>query len=116
MELICEELRKHPTFKILMHYINQGWPDEHRMLPQEIHVYWNYRDELSVEDGLLTKDSKLLIPSTLIRKTLEQIHEGNQGIEKCILKARESVFWPGIHDHIWETVEKGNLPSFIQCC
>ena len=41
-----------------------------------------------------------------IRKVLEQIHEGHQGMEKCMLKARESVFWPGISDDIQEAVEK----------
>ena len=103
---ICAESAKDPTFKVLMHYINTGWPCECRKLPQELHPYWNFRDELSVEDGLLTQGSRLLIPSTLRRKTLEQMHEGHQGIEKCILKARESVFWPGISDHIREAVEK----------
>ena len=66
----------------------------------------NYREDLSVEDGLATKGSRLLIPSTLWRKALEQIHEGHQGIEKCMLKARESVYWPGISDDIHEAVEK----------
>ena len=79
------------------------------MLLQELHPYWNFRDELSVKDGLVTKSSRLLIPSTLRWKTLEQIHEGHQGIEKCKLKARESVFWPGISDDIWEAVEKCGL-------
>ena len=37
---------------------------------------------------------------------LEQIHNGCQGIEKCMLKARESMFWPGISDDIWEAVKK----------
>ena len=27
------------------------------------------------------------------------------GIEKCMLKARDSVFWPGISNDICETVE-----------
>ena len=89
-----------------MYYITIGWPCECRKLPQELHLYWNFRDELSVKDGLLTKGSRLLIHSTLTRKMLEQIHEGHQGIEKCMLKARDSVFWPGISDHIRETMEK----------
>ena len=76
------------------------------MLPQELHPYWNFWDELSVKDGLVTKSSKLCIPSSLRRKILEQIHEGHQGMEKCMLKARESVYWPGISDDIWEAVEK----------
>ena len=75
------------------------------MLPQELHPYWNFKDELSVEDGLVTKSSRLLIPSTLRRKMLEQIHKGYKGIEKCMLKARELVFWPGLSDKIIEAVE-----------
>ena len=89
-----------------MHYINVGWPCECRRLPQELHLYWNFWEDLSVEDGLATKGSRLLIPSTLRQKVLEQIHEGHQGMEKCMLKARESVFWPGISDDIWEAVEQ----------
>ena len=98
--------RKDPTIKLLMLYISTGWPCECRRLPQELHPYWNFREDLSVEDGLVTKGSRLLIPSTLKWKVMEQIHEGHQGMEKCMLKARESVFWPGISDDIWETVEQ----------
>ena len=36
---------------------------------------------------------------------MEQIHNGHLGNEKCMLKARESVFWPGISNDICETVE-----------
>ena len=59
-----------------------------------------------MENGLITKGARLIIPSTLRRKVLEQIHEGHLGIEKCMLKARDSVFWPGISNDIRETVEK----------
>ena len=62
--------------------------------------------DLSMENGLITKGARLVIPSTLRRKVLEQIHEGHLGIEKCMLKARDSVFWPGISNDIRETMEK----------
>ena len=64
------------------------------------------REDLSMENGLITKGARLMIPSTLRRKVLEQIHEGHLGIEKCMLKARDSVFWPGISNDIRDTVEK----------
>ena len=105
LDNICEETKKDPTLKVLMHYINIGCPCECRMLPQELHLYWNFWDELSVEDGLVTKSFRLLIPYTLQRKMLEQIHEGYQGMEKYMLIARESVFWSGISDDIWKAVE-----------
>ena len=106
LDQICVETRKDPTIKLLIHYISNGWPCNQRQLPQELHLYWNFREDLSVEDGIATKGSKVLMPSTPQRKALEQIHEGHQGVEKFMLKARESVFWPGISDDIWETVEK----------
>ena len=59
-----------------------------------------------MENGLVTKGARLVIPSTLRSKVLEQIHEGHLGIEKCMLKARDSVFWPWISNDIRETVEK----------
>ena len=100
IELIHEETSKDPTLTLLRHYIHMGWPIDHRMLPQELHMFWNYREDLSMENGLITKGARLLIPSTLRRKVLEQIHDGHLGIEKCMLKARDSVFWPGIPNDI----------------
>ena len=105
IELICEESSKDPTLPLLRHYIHMEWPIDHRMLPQELHTFWNYREDLSMENGLITKGARLIILSTLRRKVLEQIYEGHLGIEKCMLKARDSVFWPGI-SNIRETVEK----------
>ena len=106
IDLICGESAKDPTLNLLRHYIHMGWPIDRRMLPRELHTFWNYREDLSMENGLITKGARLVIPSTLRRKVLEQIHEGHLGIEKCMLKARDSVFWPGISNDIRETVEK----------
>ena len=62
-----------------------------------------------MENRLITKGARLLIPSTLRKKVLEQIQDGHLGIEKCMLKARDSVFWPGISNDIceklWKNVE-----------
>ena len=49
IELICSESSKDPTFTVLRHYINIGWPSECRKLPQELHTFWKYREDLSVE-------------------------------------------------------------------
>ena len=106
IELIHEEMSKDPTLTLLRHYIHMGWPNDHRMLPQELHTFWNYREDLSLENGLITKGARLLILSTLRKKVLEHIHNGHLGIEKCMLKARESVFWPGISNDIHKTVDK----------
>ena len=106
IKMIHGETARDPTLSLLRHYIHVGWPVDRTMLPQEIHTFWNEREDLSVENGLVMKGARLMIPSTLRSKVLEQIHKGHLGIEKCMLKARDSVFWPGISNDIRETVEK----------
>ena len=36
LDNICQELAKDPTFKVLMHYINIGWPFERKKLPTRV--------------------------------------------------------------------------------
>ena len=77
-----------------------------RKLPKELHPYWDYRDEFYMEDGILLKSYRILIPYTLQMEMLDLIHEGHQGIKKCLLHSRESPFWPGISNKIHQTVDK----------
>ena len=56
IELICREMSKVPVLTVQRHYINIGWPSKHRKLPQELHTFWNYMEDLSMEDGWLPKE------------------------------------------------------------
>ena len=114
IDLIRGETAKDPTLNLLRHYIHMGWPVGRRMLPRELHTFWNYREDLSMENGLITKGARLVIPSTLRIKVLEQIHEGHLGIEKCMLKARDSVFWPGISNDMRDCRKMWDLSSKFQ--
>ena len=78
-------------------------------IPASLHPYWNFRDELTIESGILMKNYKVLIPETLKQKYLRQIHQGHQGIEACRARAREFVFWVNINKDIEELVQKCSL-------
>ena len=64
---------------------------------------------MSIESGILMKNSKVLIPETLKQKYLKQIHQGHQGIKACRSRAREFVFWININNDLKELVEKCDL-------
>ena len=92
-----------------IYYASTGWPAKRSQIPMFLHPYWNYRDELTVESGILMKNSKVLIPETLRQKYLIQIHQGHQGIEACRSRAREFVFWVNINNDLKEMVEKCDI-------
>ena len=67
----------------LCNMIMRGWPEQRRDVPKQLHPYWAFRDELSaVEDGLVLKGERILIPRTMRKYILSKPHEGHQGIEK----------------------------------
>lgn len=60
----------------------------------------NFREDLSVENGLILKGHCLLIPRNLRTHVLQIIHQGHLGADQCNLKAKDCVFWPVISKDI----------------
>ena len=106
---VLHETNKDKELQSLKHYISTGWPAKRSQIPVSLHPYWNFRDELTVENGILMKNSKVLIPETLKQKYLKQIHQGHQGIEACRSRAREFIFWVNINSDLKEMVEKCDI-------
>ena len=90
----------------LSRYINTGFPCEKKNLPRDLQNYWNYRDTLSIENGLITCGSRIIVPHEMRAEMMQYIHEGHQGKERCLLRARNTVFWPRISHDIQELIER----------
>ena len=90
------ETKHDPTLSKLIATIIEGWPDSIQDLPTTIRSFWSFRDELSVEDGIILKGDRVIIPQNLQQDILNQLHAAHQGIEKTRLRARDTVYWEGI--------------------
>lgn len=84
--------------------ILKGWPDSKSKLPKELTPFFNFLDELVIQDGLIFKGNRVLIPKAMQRRMVEMIHGAHSGVNACVAKARELMFWPGmtsqIRDHV----------------
>ena len=79
---IKEETAKDETLPLLRSIITRGWPDTRSGCPVHLHAFWNYRDELTVADGVILKGTRILIPKSLQADVLQQLHYAHQGAEK----------------------------------
>lgn len=86
--------------------ILEGWPEERRELDKCLMSYWPFRDEMSIEDGIILKGSRIVIPKSLTKEYLSKLHEGHQGIIKCQLRAKSCIFWNGINQEIEKMVQQ----------
>ena len=97
VEQLREETAHDPVLAPLRDIIVSGWPDTERKLPKLLKPYWSYRDELSIDDGVILKGSdQVLVPVSMQQYILSALHAGHQGRDKCRLRAKASVHWNGI--------------------
>ena len=60
--------------------------------------------ELTIQDGLILKGDRIIVPSTMRKEILSLIHHGHQGIETIKNRARSAVYWPNINKQLEEVV------------
>ena len=97
-DLVCQQLKKFCRDKKI------DWRGPARR-------YYQVRTELTVEDDLLMRGNRVVIPASLQADILERLHTGHQGTTKCRQRAKESVWWPGIQKDIEDKIS--NCPT---CC
>ena len=100
IQKIINETNNDSTLRSLKIIINLGWPETCAELKDELKGYYNYREELTVENQLVLKGSRIVIPRALQKNMLERIHESHMGMVKTKQLARDTIFWPGIDQQI----------------
>ncbi|PIK35492.1 hypothetical protein BSL78_27683 [Apostichopus japonicus] len=77
-----DKTKADPLMQTLKNVILQGWPECRYNLDRELLPYWNFRSELFVEDDLIFKSHKPVVPRCLRKLMVNKAHEGHQGIGK----------------------------------
>ena len=105
LEEICTATDEDDELKSLKEIIYVGWPQSRSDVHLVLLPYWNFRDELSIDNGIVTKGTRIVIPRKIRSRILAQLHLAHQGVEKTRLHARTAVYWPGIYDDIEQMVK-----------
>ena len=89
---------------LLKYTIMSGWPTMIKEIPQVLQPYWTFREELTIEDGLILKGTRIVIPNKKHEAILNQIHDSHLGLNKRKLHAKQTVYWPGLNDQLEKLV------------
>ena len=100
MKQIQDATSEDQIFQSLHDTIISGWPKKKSECNPELLQFFNYRDELTVNNGVILKGDTIVIPHQLRKKILSQLHVGHIGIQGTIRRARDVIFWPGITNDI----------------
>ena len=76
--------------------ISDGWPNKIAEVPENARKYWNFREVLTTQDGVIYKAGQVVVPSSLREEFLHCLHSSHQGQESTFCRARDVVYWPGM--------------------
>lgn len=97
LRMIEEETVKDKTLTTLKTFLMKGWP---KSVSIEFVEYRKASEKLSIEDGVITMDGRVVVPENLRAKVLEIIHQGHLGMVRMKQVVRRYVYWPGVNKDV----------------
>ena len=85
------------VLKALANVIKQGWPESKPHFPSEIQDYFPFKEELTLQNGVIFKGDRVVIPLEMRDELKRKLHSSHLGIQACQRRAREAFYWPGMY-------------------
>ena len=97
----CDAQASDPVCSDLIQFCKSGWPVKSK-LPARLKPYWEAQHKITFNQsqGILLYEQRIIVPAALQQVTLERVHDGHQGIQRCRLRVKNSVWWPGVSSQI----------------
>ncbi|XP_028418676.1 uncharacterized protein K02A2.6-like [Dendronephthya gigantea] len=96
MDELKKETASDPVLAKLIATIDSGWPELLKETDTELQVFFNFREQLIVQDDIVFKGEKIVVPSSLGSEYLNQIHQGHPGSEAMKNRVRDIFYWPAL--------------------
>ena len=90
----------------LRRVILQGWPEHKAEVPDAARPYFDFRHQMTVQDQLIFKGPVVVIPAALRSEMMAKCHATHIGIEGCLRRARESMYWPRMSSDLKDYIAK----------
>ena len=92
-------------------FIIGGWPS---VVDPAVAPFKSKRNELTTQQGCILWGTRVVVPSSLEEKVLQELHDSHPGISRMKALARSYIWWPNIASHIERTVSSCKTCEFMR--
>lgn len=90
-----------------------GWPENKNDLPTGIQHFHSFQEELSFQDDTVFRGERAAITDALRAAIIRRIHSSHRGVEGCLRRARECVYWQ-MNENINTFISKCDIGQWTQ--
>ena len=87
-----DETSKDEVLQAVEAAIQCTWPERKSSLPAAVTPYFSFGNLLVVQDGVVLRGDRVVIPSTLRKETIQDLHAAHQEIESTLKRARGTIY------------------------
>ena len=100
MKQIASETASDVQLIQLKDCIIDGFPKSKHECTELMHDFYDYRESLSIINGLILKDKCIVIPTSLRDDAMSTLHRSHMGVVKTKERALTCMFWPRMYSDI----------------
>ena len=89
-----------------IHHQSRKLAEQVQRAPSWLQPYYSFRDELAVEDGVVFRGAKIIVPTALRANYVQQLHKMHQSADSTLKLAKEYFYWPKMSEDIFYYVDK----------
>ncbi len=93
---VKQETKKDSLLNRVYGYLLYGWPNGNVNIDNDLKPFFQRQSELAIENGILLWGHRIVVPHSLRKLLLAELHCGHLGIVKMKAMARSYFWWPGL--------------------
>ena len=94
------------TMQKLATFIKEGWPGHERSVPPDVKPFFPFRDELVIENDVILKGQKAVVPKSLQSTYIAILRKGHMGADRTKQLASDAVYWPKMRQDIESAISQ----------